>query len=175
MGRFRVVLDDAAHAAWSAVSGTGQRNLRRLLIRFGSLRRLVGPLHAPHTQPAATTLGVAAADRSRRGRHGGYGSASLRLGARCAAPNGVEHLRWYDYPLAAALRTLVKETAGQIGQSIPDGCSVFWWDRSIALRHSEFRRPLWCCCGAGLSIAQRCGACHDEFHEQHVRCGQSMR
>ncbi|CKR53590.1 Uncharacterised protein [Mycobacterium tuberculosis] len=174
--RFRVVLDDAvAAAAWSAVSGTGQRNLRRLRIRLGSLRRLAGPLHAlAQFQPAATTLGVAAADRSRRGRHGGYGSAVSCLARRCARPNGCRAPAVVRLP---AGRRIVAGRAVHAGRNRPVHPMAVPFSGGTGRSHCAIPSFGGHCGGAARGAdhhtAQRCGAqVRDEFHEQHVRCGQ---
>ncbi len=125
---------------------------RRLRIRLGSSPS--GLVHAPHTQPAATTLGVAAAG-TQMAVGSGYGSASrladdvarlqwCRAPAVVRLPAGSPHCRWSccsRWSTGMVIRWLFRFLVGQVDRIAP----------------FELRRPLWWCYrGADHHTAQRC-------------------
>lgn len=115
-----MVLDDAvAAAAWSAVSGTGQRNLRRLGYGLGVFAVwLVRYMRSHNSSPPPPRWAwpplIAV---------GAVGMVGMAVQFHVWQDDvrdlmGVEHLRWYDYPLAAALSLVVLFTLVEIGQFI---------------------------------------------------------
>ena len=171
-----VVFDDAvAVATRAAVSGFGQRPIRRDRVRRRGFRGVAGSLHAVKGfQPAGTAPGVADPYRRRRGRHGRNGDLVSRLagpGARFDGSCAPEMVR-----LPAGHRAVV-DRAVRRGRDRPAHPAIVplpgspTGSRCAAAGFGRHRGVL--VGGADDRVAQRRGGeIRDADHEQHVRGGQ---